>query len=67
MRALTIKDGKVLEWGEVGRGKYKVYELEEALPRLYQVRFGNCSIEYSKDPRITSSAWERENVLQPIG
>ena len=58
MRALTIKDGKVLEWGEVGGGKYKVYELEKVAPRLYQVRFGNCSIEYSKDPK---------NYLQRLG
>jgi len=58
MQALTIKDGKVLEWGEFGGGKYKVYELEKVAPRLYQVRFGNCSIEYSKDPK---------NYLQRLG
>lgn len=58
MRALTIKDGKVLEWGEHGGGKYKVYELEKVAPKLYQVRFGNCSIEYSKDPK---------NYLQRLG
>ncbi len=50
-RALTIKDGKVLEWGEIGGGRYKVYELEKALPRVYQVRFANGSIEYPKDPK----------------
>lgn len=49
--AFTIEDGKVLEWGTAGGGRYKVYELEKALPRVYQVRFGNCSIEYSKDPK----------------
>jgi len=51
MPALTIKDGKVLEWGTAGFGKYKVHEFEKALPRVYQVRFANCSIDYSKDPK----------------
>jgi hypothetical protein len=51
MPALTIKDGKVLEWAAVGGGKYKVHEFQKALPRVFQVRFGNCSIEYSKDPK----------------
>jgi len=51
MGALTIKDGKVFEWGTVGGGKYKVQEVEKALPRMYQVRFANCSIDYSKDPK----------------
>ena len=58
MPGLTIKDEKVLEWAPVGGGKYKVYELEKTLPRLYQVRFGNCSIDYSKDPK---------NYLQRLG
>jgi hypothetical protein len=51
MRALTIKDGKVLEWGEIGGGRNKVYELEKALPKVYQVQFANGSIEYPKDPK----------------
>jgi hypothetical protein len=58
MPALTIKDGKVLEWAAVGGGKYKVYEFEKAVPRVYQVRFANCSIDYSKDPK---------NYLQRLG
>jgi hypothetical protein len=58
MPALTIKDGKMLEWVTIGGGKYIVYEFEKAMPRVYQVRFGNCSIEYSKDPK---------NYLQRLG
>jgi hypothetical protein len=58
MLAFTIEDGKVLEWGTAGGGRYKVYELEKALPRVYQVRFANCSIDYSKDPK---------NYLQRLG
>jgi hypothetical protein len=58
MPALTIKDGKVLEWGTIGGGKYKVYEMEKVAPRVYQVRFANCSIDYSKDPK---------NYLQRLG
>jgi hypothetical protein len=57
-RALTIKDGKVLEWGTIGGGQYKVYEMEKVAPRVYQVRFANCSIDYSKDPK---------NYLQRLG
>ncbi len=58
MIAFTIEDGKVLEWGTAGGGRYKVYELEKALPRAYQVRFANGSIDYSKDPK---------NYLQRLG
>jgi len=58
MPAVTIKDGTVLEWAAVGGGKYKLYELEKVAPRVFQVRFGNCSIEYSKDPG---------NYLQRLG
>lgn len=56
--SLSIKDGKVLKWAPVGGAKYKIYELEKALSKVYEVRFGNCSIEYSQDPK---------NYLQRLG
>ncbi len=56
--SLSIKDGKVLKWAPVGGVKYKIYELEKAIPKVYEVRFGNCSIEYSQDPK---------NYLQRLG
>ena len=49
--ALTIKDGKVLNWGATGGGKYKIYEFEKVAPQIWKVKFGDCSIEYLKDPR----------------
>jgi hypothetical protein len=77
MPALTIKDGKVLEWGTVGGGRFKVYELEKALPRAYQVRFTNCSIDYSKDPknylqrlgigRCITAYWLKEKIRGQLG
>jgi len=49
--ALTIKDGKVLNWGTTGGGKYKIYEFERVAPQIWKIKFGDCSIEYPKDPR----------------
>ena len=49
--ALTIKDGKVLNWGTTGGGRYKIHELEKAAPQIWKIKFGNASIEYPKDPR----------------
>ena len=49
--ALTIKDGKVLNWGVTGGGKYKIHELEKAAPKIWKIKFGDASIEYPKDPR----------------
>ncbi len=75
--ALTLKDGKVLEWAPVGGGRYKVYELEKAAPRVYQVRFGTCSVEYSKDPENTlqrlgigkciTAYWVKQKMRVPLG
>ena len=48
--ALTIKNSKVLNWGATGGGKYKIYEFEKVAPQIWQVKFGNCSVEYPKDP-----------------
>jgi hypothetical protein len=47
-----------LKWATFGGGKYRIYELEKAIPKVYTVQFGNCSIEYSKDPK---------NYLQRLG
>jgi hypothetical protein len=57
MPAFTIHDGRVLEWAPIGGG-YKVYGLERVWPSRYEVRLGNCSIEYLRDPR---------NYLQRLG
>lgn len=46
--SLTIKDGKVLNWGA---GKYKIYEMEKVAPQIWTLQFGNCSLEYPDDPQ----------------
>jgi hypothetical protein len=46
--SVTIKNGKVTEWGGM---KYKMYELEKAAPQIWSIQFGDCSIEYPKDPK----------------
>lgn len=46
--ALTIKDGKVFWWAG---SKYKIYELERIAPQSFKVKFGECSIEYPRDPK----------------
>jgi hypothetical protein len=48
--ALTIKDGKVINRGVIGGGKYKIYELENVAPQIWKIKFGDCSIEYPNDP-----------------
>lgn len=47
---LTIKDGGVFTWAPLGRGKYRIYELEKSIPQSYNVKFGDGSIEYGNDP-----------------
>ena len=47
---LTIKDGKAINRGVVGGGKYKIYELEKAAPKIWTIAFGDCTIEYPNDP-----------------
>ena len=46
--ALTIKDDKVFWWAG---SKYKIYELEKVAPKSFKVKFGDCSLEYPKDPK----------------
>ena len=49
--ALTIlRDGKVINRGVAGGGKYKIYEFERAQPQIWKIKFGDCSIEYPNDP-----------------
>jgi hypothetical protein len=55
---LTIKDGKAINRGVIGGGKYKIYELEKVAPHIWNIKFGDCSIEYPKDP---------ENYLHRLG
>jgi hypothetical protein len=47
---LTIKDGKAINRGVIGGGKYKIYELEKAAPQIWNIKFGDCSIECPDDP-----------------
>jgi len=47
---LTIKDGKAINRGVVGGGKFKIYELEKAAPKIWTIEFGDCTIEYPNDP-----------------
>lgn len=42
--------GKVINRGVVGGGQYKIYELETVAPRIWNIEFGDCSIEYPNDP-----------------
>jgi hypothetical protein len=51
MPAITIKDGKVINRGVVGGGKYKIYEFEKVAPQIWKIKFGGCSIEYPNDPK----------------
>jgi len=48
---LSIKDGKVFEWGPIGGVKYKIYELEKIYPQIWKIKFGDCSLEYPNDPK----------------
>ncbi len=47
---LTIKDGKAINRGVVGGGKYKIYELEKAAPQVWNIQFGDGTIEYPSVP-----------------
>jgi hypothetical protein len=48
---LSIKDGKIYKWFTVGDVRYKIYELEKSFPRIWTIKFGDCSIEYSNNPK----------------
>ena len=45
--------GKVISRGIIGGGgvKHKIYECEKVAPRIWKIEFGDCSIEYPKDPK----------------
>ena len=47
---LTIMHGKVINRGVTGGGKYKIYEFEKIAPQIWNIKFGDCSIEYPNDP-----------------
>jgi hypothetical protein len=47
--SLTIKDGKAINRGAIGGGKYKIYELERVAPQIWNIAFGYCTIEYPSD------------------
>jgi hypothetical protein len=45
--------GKVISRGIIGGGgvKHKIYECEKVAPKIWKIEFGDCSIEYPKDPK----------------
>jgi hypothetical protein len=47
---LTIRDGKVINRGVAGGGKIKIYEFEKVAPQVWNIKFGDCSLEYPNDP-----------------
>lgn len=47
---VTIKDGKVLNWGKTSPGQTVLYELGRVAPHIWQIEFGKGSIEYPNDP-----------------
>jgi len=47
---LTIKGGKAINRGVTGGGKYKIYEFEKIAPQIWNIKFGDCIIEYPNDP-----------------
>jgi len=47
---LTTRDRKVINRGVVGGGKTKIYEFEKVAPQIWNIKFGDCSIEYPRDP-----------------
>ncbi len=49
-RVSTIRGGKTINRGVIGGGKYKIYELEDVAPRVWNIKFGDGTIEYPSDP-----------------
>jgi hypothetical protein len=47
-RFVTIKEGKVFNWGAI---KNRTYELEKVAPHIWSIQFGDCTIEYPNDPK----------------
>jgi|MudIll2142460700_1097286.scaffolds.fasta_scaffold112865_1 hypothetical protein len=47
---LTIKGGRAINRGAIGGGKYNIYELENVAPQIWNIKFGDCTIEYPTDP-----------------
>ena len=47
---LTIKGGRAINRGAIGGGKYSIYELENVAPQIWNIKFGDCRIEYPTDP-----------------
>lgn len=45
---LTIKDGKVLRFGG---SQNPIYNLEKLAPRVWKIKFGEGSVEYSNNPK----------------
>jgi len=35
----------------VSAAGYKIYELEKVAPQIWNIKFGDCSIEYPNDPK----------------
>jgi hypothetical protein len=73
---LTIHDGKVINRGAGGGAKYKIYEFERVAPQVWNIKFGDCSIEYPNDPnnylarlgigKFITGFWLRQKVRYKI-
>jgi hypothetical protein len=63
---------EILAWHLVGGGKYKIYEFEKVAPQIWNIKFGDCSIEYPNDPnnclaglgigKIITGYWLKQKV-----
>ncbi len=60
---LTIAQGKVINRGVIGGGKYKIYDLERITPHIWNIKFGDCSIEYPND---TGNYLARLGIGKPV-
>jgi len=60
LRGFSAKDDKLFWWRGI---KYKIYEFKKIAPRIFKGKFGDCSIEYPKDPKNYSTAWGWANLL----
>jgi len=47
---LTIQDGKAFNRGAIAGGKYNIYELQSVAPQIWNIAFGDCTIEYPSVP-----------------
>jgi len=57
---LTIKDGRAINRGAIGGGKYSIYELENVAPQIWNIKFGTARLNTQLTTTITSPFGNRE-------